>query len=350
MGNARVQDVATCLARLSEPKSAVTGVFVEPDDGYAPVLDELDGARCTIDLTMYMLTDDMVFASLIDAAGRGVRVRVILDQHPFGMFGDQQEAMDRLRDGGVEVAWGASRFQFTHAKYAVVDGEVALVMNQNFTRAAFNGNREFGVITSRPDVVNQAQALFDADWAGEPVETLAGPLIVSPETSRSRIVALILSAERSIDFYAEVIRDTGIVAALREAEQRGVDVRLIVNSSVDPADLEALSQLDRIGVDVRMMETMYIHAKTMIVDGEVALIGSQNYTMTSLDRNREVGMLVEEPALVARVNAVYERDWLRAIPAQVVPAAEPQPVGMVTIFLPGRFRSDTIRDRLVATP
>jgi HKD family nuclease len=320
-GRAGSASVADCLAEVSDPPAEVTGVFVEPDDGYSPVLDELAHADCTIDVTIYMLTDDLVFDALIDAAGRGVRVRVILDEHPFGMFGDQQEAMDRLEAGGVDVIWGPDHFQFTHAKYIVVDSRVALIMNLNLTRSAFNGNREFGVVTTAPDPVAQAQAVFDADWIGATTENVSGPLIVSPESSRSRIVAMMNGAASSIAFYAEVIRDDGIIATLRDAVQRGVHVRLIVNSSVDPIDLEALVELSTIGVEVRMMEAVYIHAKTLIIDGEAALIGSQNYTMTSLDRNREVGMVVDDPALMARIVAVYERDWARAIPAEGVPAA-----------------------------
>lgn len=305
----------TCLSQLGERSAATSGVFVEPDDGYEPVIEELAAAQCTVDLTIYMLTDDTIFDALTDAASRGVRVRVILDEHPYGMFGDQQEAMDRLLEGGVEVQWGPDTHQFTHAKYMVIDGRVALIMNQNLTRSAFNGNREFGLVTTEPDAVAQAEEIFKADWTRSSSEGIAGPLVVSPENSRQRIMQMIWDAEVSIDFYAEVIRDTGIIAALEEAVERGVAVRLIVNGTVDPEDLEALADLSEAGVEVRMMETLYIHAKTIIFDSESALIGSQNYTTTSLERNREVGIVVDDPRLVARVVAIYQRDWLRAIPS-----------------------------------
>ena len=206
--------IAQCLADSEAPAGEVTGVFIEPDDGYAPVLEELMNARCTVDVTIYMLTDDLVFRALTDAAARGVRVRVILDEHPFGMFGSQQGAMDRLVAGGVETKWSASRFQFSHANYIVIDSRVALVMNQNLTRSAFNGNREFGVVTTEHEIVAHAQELFDADWVDEPTDHIHGPLIVSPETSRSAIVSLLNGADTSVDFYAEVIRDGGIIAAL----------------------------------------------------------------------------------------------------------------------------------------
>ncbi len=310
-------DASQCLSGLGAPPAPVTGVFVQPDDGYTPVVDEIDAARCTLDLTMYMLTDDVLFQALIRADARGVRVRVILDEHPFGMFGDQQEAFDRLEEGGVEVQWGESAYQFTHAKYMVVDARVAVIMNQNFTGAAFNSNREFGVVTTQPDEVSQASNVFAADWAEDGASpAVPGPLVVSPDNARDRVLGLIASAERSIDFYAELIRDEEILAALRAAEGRGVQVRLIMNASLDPEDISAIEALVADGVEVRLMASLYIHAKTMTVDGEVSLVGSVNYSMTSLDRNREMAMVVDDPLLVSRVISVYERDWARSVPVE----------------------------------
>jgi cardiolipin synthase A/B len=315
--------VDECIRALGEPPRDVTGIFVEPDDGYAPVLDELNDARCGIDLTIYMLTDDEVFAALERAVDRGVRVRVMLEQHPFGAFGNQDEAFARLRDSGVAVQWGLNSHRFTHAKYAVIDKRVVLIMNQNLTRSAFTGNREFGVITTEPDAVRHASEIFARDWSGATSPAVTGPLIASPENSRARILNLINGARESIDFYAEVITDDGVLQALRGATQRGVHVRLIVNASFDSEEEAALIALANAGVTVRLMDGMYIHAKTMIIDGSAALIGSQNYTSTSLDRNRELGIVVEQPALVARCLAIFERDWLRAVPAAPVEDALP---------------------------
>jgi cardiolipin synthase A/B len=309
-----VHESTTCLDSLGDFPAAVTGVFVEPDDGYEPVLDEIEAARCTLDLNMYMLTDEPIFESLIAAVDRGVDVRVILEQHPFGMFGDQQEAFDRLLDIGAEVQWEPKRFQFSHAKYLIVDGRVALIMNQNFTGSAFSSNREFGVITTSPDEVRHARAIFDADWTDEVDESIDGPLLVSPDNSRERLLGLIGAATESIDFYAELIRDEEVLQALEDAVARGVRVRLIMNASLDDEDVESVAELARNGVEVRLMRAVYIHSKTMIIDEDVAVVGSINYSMTSLDRNREVAMLVDNPALVSRITAVYERDWIRSEP------------------------------------
>ncbi|MBA3274289.1 MAG: hypothetical protein H0T72_00735, partial [Chloroflexia bacterium] len=83
-------DTASCLATLPVPAS-VSGLFVEPDDGLDPVLDEFAAAACAIDVSVYILSDDLVIESLQAAAARGVRVRVMLEEFPFGGGGGQVE-------------------------------------------------------------------------------------------------------------------------------------------------------------------------------------------------------------------------------------------------------------------
>lgn len=317
-GMAGSPGTTSCLERVDVEPVPVTGVFIQPDDGYAPVIDEFAAAQCTIDLNIYMLTDDTVFDALIGARERGVAVRVILEQHPFGMFGDQQEAYERLEDGGVDVRWAPDVFRFSHAKYFVVDEKVAVIMNQNLTGAAFNSNREFGVVTTEPDDVAQLAAIFEADWVGSPDDAPGGSLVVSPDNARDEVVRLIGRAVTSIDVYAELFRDDEVMAAIEAAVARGVRVRLIMNASLDPEDVESVTHLAASGVEVRLTRAIYIHSKVLIVDGEQALVGSINYSMTSLDLNREVAILIDDPALVARIVPIFERDWTRAVPPENV--------------------------------
>jgi phosphatidylserine/phosphatidylglycerophosphate/cardiolipin synthase-like enzyme len=302
-----------CIDAL--PRSAeVTGVFVEPDDGLPPVIDEIDTARCGIDVSVYILSNSNVIDALIRAAARGVRVRVMLEQYPFGGGGTQEETMDVLTASGIEVRWSANDVRFSHAKFMVIDRSIAMIMNANLTASAFDDNREFGATTTDEESVSQAQAVFDRDWNHEPVTPSEGPLIVSPTNSRERYLDLISRADESIDFYAEVIRDPGIIGALLQAEYRGVAVRLIVDDSIDEASQESLVTLFEGGVEIRLASGLYIHAKLMVIDNALAVVGSQNFTATSLDLNRELAIVLTDPATLSRCTSVFERDWLRAVP------------------------------------
>ena len=315
LGQTSIQaaDPAPCLGTLDVP-GPVSGLFVEPDDGHDPVIDEFSAAACTIDVSIYILSDDVVIDSLTTAAARGVRVRVTLEEFPFGGGGGQVEVKEHLERQGIEVRWSASDIRFSHAKYAVIDRQVALIMNQNLTASAFTSNREFGVTTTGPASVAQAQEIFDRDWRHDPLNDPAGPLLASPTNSRDRLLDLINGASQTIDFYAEVIRDDEIVAALGAAESRGVEVRLIVDASMDEGTQEVAAVLHDWGGEIRLAETLYIHAKLMVIDGDQAVVGSQNFTPTSLDDNRELAIIATDPLILERCAAIFERDWQRASP------------------------------------
>ena len=198
------------------PALPVTGVFIEPGDGRAPLLDEIRAARQSIDLEVYIVSDDVILQSLEEAQRRGVDVRVILEEQPFGGGGGQEEIFARLESAGIAVRWGNPVFRFTHIKTMVIDDAVAIIMNQNLTQSAFTTNREFGVVTNRPDAVQAAAAIFAADWT-RGAEPDPGPLVVSPTNARDQLLALVDGARVSLDLYAEVLRDPQLLDALAAA-------------------------------------------------------------------------------------------------------------------------------------
>ena len=61
----------------------------------------------------------------------------------------------------------------------------------------------------------------------------------------------------------------------------------------------------------------YIHAKAIIVDEQRAYVGSQNFSRTSLEFNRELGVIVSDPLAVARLTAVFAGDWRSAVPERL---------------------------------
>jgi phosphatidylserine/phosphatidylglycerophosphate/cardiolipin synthase-like enzyme len=302
------------LPRAGEtPALPVTGVFIEPGDGRAPLLDEIRAARRSIDLEVYIITDEVILRALEEAQQRGVNVRVILEEQPFGGGGGQEEIFARLEGTGIAVRWGNPVFRFTHIKMMVVDDAVAMIMNQNLTLSAFTSNREFGVVTNRPDAVRAAAAIFAADWTRGP-EPDPGPLVVSPTNARGQLLALVDGSRVSLDLYAEVLRDPEMLDALGDAARRGVRVRVIVSPSADfAAEMEALAAS---GVDIRLSSSLYIHAKLIVADDKRAFVGSQNLSATSLDQNRELGIVVDDPVNLSRLTRTFAIDFRAATPLE----------------------------------
>ncbi|MCC6312820.1 MAG: hypothetical protein IT337_02310 [Thermomicrobiales bacterium] len=289
------------------PPSAVLGIFVQPIDGRSPILDEIDAARSAVDLEVYLLSDEETIRALERAAARGVAVRVMLEEHPYGGGGGQQATLERLLAAGIDARWSDPAFRFSHIKTFVIDGSVALVMNQNLTYSSFAGNREFGATTTRPNDVAAAQAIFESDWNRGP-EPPPGPLVVSPTNSRADLLEMIDDAAVSLDVYAEVLRDQEFVDALAAAARRGVAVRIVMSPG-DERQQQTLRDLATAGVRTRLVTDIYVHAKIFVADGARAFVGSQNMTATSLDLNRELGVIFDDPGGIERIERVFDEDF-----------------------------------------
>jgi cardiolipin synthase len=191
------------------------------------------------------------------------------------------------------------------------DKSVVAIMNFNLSKSSFESNREFGVFSTRSDDVREFLAVFEADWNGD--EPSSGPALVeSPDESRDQLIELIDEAKTTIEIYAEVVRDLEVVDRLAAAERRGVSVRMAVSPDNDPNAVRIYDELRDAGVEIGFVHGLYIHAKAIVVDRRVAFIGSQNLTATSLDKNREIGIIVGEPEIVRRLEKVFNEDFMDA--------------------------------------
>lgn len=306
---------ATPLALPTQPLGAgiaAVRLLVEPDDGKRKLTRPIRQARRTLDLTMYLLTDHTLIHDLEYAAADGVRVRVLLERRPFGNDASgtstNQSAYDQLYAADIPVRWTSGRYALTHQKTLIVDGATAYIMTMNWSRAAFTSNREFAIADTDPADVREALAIFEADWHNT-IPVLRDPnLFVSPVNSRARLLALLRRARFGVEIYAEEVQDRQLEDALVACARRGVRVRLISNAG-DATNAAGIARLRAGGVRVHLLHQPYIHAKLAIADDRWAFVGSENISAASLDRNRELGVLVADPDALARLSATFEQDW-----------------------------------------
>jgi cardiolipin synthase len=290
-----------------------TQLFVEPDEGTKPVVQFVDSSKQSLDVAMYLLSDRPIIASLEAARKRGVQVRVMLEEHPYGEGAGNGAIFQRLGGAGIAVAWSPAEFKLSHDKYAIADGRSALIGTANWTASAFTNNREYIVVDDDPYDVTQLATIFEADW-NRRSPTIEDPhLVISPTNSRSGFLALIRRAQRQVDLEAEEMQDPEIEDALGQAARRGVAVRVVLPApSGRDANASGRQRLASAGVNVRQLEHPYVHAKDIIVDGQEAFIGSENISGQSLDYNREVGVVTVDQSAVDRLEQTFSRDWATA--------------------------------------
>ena len=317
---------ATATARVAAASSVVCAspscaargiqVFVEPDAGQAPVLHAIQSATTSVWVEVYLLTDRSVVYALEDAASRGVDVRVLLEAHPFG-GGDvaAQQLIEELNAAGVRARASDPAYHYTHEKALVIDAATAYILTCNLSKSGLGGssaaaNRDYGVIDTNPADVAEVAAIFQADWSHESVSISDPRLVVSPLNARRSLEALISGTHASLLIEDEEMYDTASEYNLIMAAKRGVNVEVVLpepgGSSSYGADV---ARLEQGGVHVRYVTVPYMHAKLIIADGALAFTGSENFSSTSLDENRELGIVLSDPAGLVVLTHTFDQDW-----------------------------------------
>jgi phosphatidylserine/phosphatidylglycerophosphate/cardiolipin synthase-like enzyme len=308
-------------AARSSSGDASTGslrVLTEPEAGLKPIYRLITGARSSVDLTMYELADSTAEADLAADAGRGVDVRVILDQHLERSA--NQGAFDYLAAHGVHIRWGPADTTF-HQKTLTVDGATSVIMTLNLVARYYRDTRDFAVIdTNRADVSAIADT-FNADFAGRSMTPADGTdLVWSPTNAQASVLSVINHAAHTLAVEDEEMDDPVVTGALAAAARRGVDVKIIMTATAKWD--HAFSQLSSARAHIRLFpndsSALYIHAKVMVADAgrsdQRVLIGSQNFSVASLDYNRELGVLTSKAAIVAAISSTLARDYAGGTP------------------------------------
>ncbi|GAC1374637.1 MAG: hypothetical protein PVS3B1_23280 [Ktedonobacteraceae bacterium] len=294
-------------------------VFVEPDAGDAVIVMAIRNAQRSVLLEMYLLTDTKIIRALEEAAHRNVNVRVMLETHPYGSGTvSPTETLDRLKAAGVQAQSTSPNFSLTHEKGMVIDESTAYIMTSNFTLSALGvskmtQNREYGIIDSNPQDVRTVINIFNADWNHAYIQQVDNPdLVVSPLNSRAVFLGLINSAHRTLAVEAEEMQDSEVEQALVNAARHGVRVLTILPAPRDNSgdtNSEGITVIRQGGVQVKEDPRLYMHAKMMIVDGQKAFVGSENISTASLNRNRELGILVADQTVLSTLGQAFQQDW-----------------------------------------
>jgi cardiolipin synthase A/B len=313
-----------------------------PDAGFAGFDAQIKGARRTIDMEMYELADSTAEHDLTAAAARGVRVRVLLDKAFNG--GEVNTTAFRYLDAhGVAVRWAPAGYIF-HIKATTFDAATTDISSANLTSKYYRTTRDAEIVDRNPAQVQAVEQTFANDWAagesGTPsTQTVQAPGLVwspntGPGTAETALVTQIGAARKAVDFESEELADPAIYNALAADARRGVRCRIVMTRSSDWDS--AFGVVTRAGCQVHLFPdsatALYIHEKLILDDptttGESMLLGSQNASVTSLTRNRELGIVLHRAgggaAAIASAAATFDSDFAHAS-AWSAPPPAPSP-------------------------
>ena len=298
-----------------------------PAAGFGGFYSQIAHSQRTIDMEMYELEDRTAEQDLAAAAGRGVRVRVLLDS-AFSGAEANRSAASYLAAQGVEVRWAPAGYIF-HIKTTTFDGTTSDISTANLVSKYYRTTRDAEIIDTDPAQVRAIEETFSNDWSagasGSPgSQTVQAPgLIWSPNTgsgtAETAFVKQIGSARKAIDFESEELSDPAIYRALAADARRGVSCRIVMTDSSDWDS--AFAAVTKAGCQVHVFpdteSALYVHEKLVLDDpgtaGQSLLLGSQNASWESLHENRELGVLIRSAnggaAVIHSVNQSFQHDF-----------------------------------------
>ncbi|HTW95789.1 MAG TPA: phospholipase D-like domain-containing protein [Tepidisphaeraceae bacterium] len=320
----------------------------------AAALEAIHRARRLIGLEVYIFRGDQTgqaFANaLCDRARRGVRVFVIYDS--FGSFDTDPQIFERMRSAGVRViefhpmwpwnchhAWRPANRN--HRKLLIVDDTIAGMGGLNIgDEYAGSGatlrwrDSAMAVVgpSSRPLLhafartwhycrhggrIRQAQYVYQTDPRQETMGVMAS---VPTTNSRLRpwLCGLLRKAQWSIELtMAYFAPDDDLIRELCRAGQRGVRIRLLVPGRTDHPLLQAAGRsfyetLMNAGAEIYEWRGEMMHAKTLIVDRQITVMGSANLDHRSIEYNLEISAIIHSRAFGQQMTRLFEFDTQQA--------------------------------------
>jgi phosphatidylserine/phosphatidylglycerophosphate/cardiolipin synthase-like enzyme len=304
---------AAITALTAAPANAATySLLVFPDQSHSSVYNFINSASSSIDVTMYELRDSTAVNDLVNRKKSGVNVRVILDGAHTSVNGS---AYSTLKSAGVGVTYSSSAFVYTHQKTITVDHATSLIMSGNLDSTYYSSDRDYAVYDNDAADVTAIESVFNADYAKTSITPSDGDhLVWSPTDSQTRILGLINGATRSLDIEELEFSDTTLVNAIVSAAKRGIKVRVV---GMDPSSYRTqFNQVVSAGGSVVTYSSsggLYVHAKAIVADYGTStakvLVGSENFSDNSLNHNRELGLIVNDPGVLSGVEATFNTDF-----------------------------------------
>jgi cardiolipin synthase A/B len=308
-------------------------------------------ARRTINYAQYVFESgkpaEEIAAAISERCRAGIQVNVLLDA--VGALAMPGQLRTEMTEAGCRVETFRPLRPFTldrynyrnHRRILVVDGVVGVTGGSGISGKWSGNGKEAGHwrdtdVRIEGPVVEQLQGAFAENWLEATGVAIGGPAYFprrrleykgdvdaqvvrsSPAGGSSAMYTVFLlalsSAQRSIHITNPYfVPDEKMMSTLLDAALRGVEVRLLIPGAIDhnlvrQASRSAFGRLLKGGVLIYEYRPALLHAKTMVIDGIWATVGSTNLDHRSFALNEELNVVVYDSDIAARLEEVFQQD------------------------------------------
>ena len=337
-------------------------LLVNGEEKFPVLMKALEEAKEYIHFEYYIYENDKIGQAIADLlikkAKEGVTVRFIYDD--FGSRRIRKNIVRKLRAAGIE-AYPFYKIVFlrianhlnyrNHRKITIIDGRKAFVGGINISDRYINDKayvaknkvfwRDTHLMLEGPGI-RYLQYLFICDWnfcSGKPLDNISyffpaytddlpgkkvvqiaasGPDSANPSILYSLLYAIYQAEEEILITTPYFIPEQSVMDALLMAALGGVSVKLLVPYKGDSKLVELAASsyyLDLLnaGVKLFMYRKGFVHAKTIVVDRRLAMVGTANMDFRSFDLNFEVNAIVYDHDFATQLTDLFNTDLNNAV-------------------------------------
>jgi cardiolipin synthase len=322
----------------------------DAEPAFELLISEMEKAEKNINIEFYTIHDDQTgqyFKNvLIEKAKQGVEVRLIYDAWGSGLT--PRSYFNDLRQNGVKVApynpllsgfLQGRLHNRLHRKMIIIDGKRAFIGGENIGDEYLGKNKKIGFwkdtgIIFNGDAALSIQQIFLNDWLQSSSEKVADKnFYPSTPDIANKTVTIILGGPDSplTDMSLPYIRlinnakekvlivspyffpNTAILEAMYKAAERNIDVHLILPSKSNSKIARIttpffINKLLSHGIKISTYDRGFIHSKIMIIDNNIASVGTANLDILSFWKNYEVNSIIYDKEIIQQLQNDFLND------------------------------------------
>lgn len=280
----------------------------------------IDGAKTSIDLAVFEFDLEDVAQSLIRADKRGVKVRVVHDDE----HTKSDPQIGELQEAGIEIV-PDDRSAYMHNKFFIIDAYCVWTGSFNLSvNAAFKNNENAVVICDDKLAKNYStefQEMFEGGFGPKsPANTPYPSLTVdgiqienyfAPEDEvMDQVIRSVSEAKKSIRFMAFSFTDDVLANEMVKLRRNGLAVTGIFEGRGASGTGSSCPDLLKSGADIALDGNKYtFHHKVIIVDGEMVIFGSFNFSANANEQNDENLLIVHDRNFAQKFENEFQKRW-----------------------------------------
>jgi len=269
------------------------------------IIKKIENARIYIYVEIYMFTNKKLVSAIVKAKKKGIEIKVIMEKNPYKIPKLNDITYKTLKDNNINVVWSnANNYSLNHSKIILIDDEIIL-STWNLTYSTFTKNKDLFLFIKDKILLNKLNKIFLHDYLWEKIWEYEDNMILSPNYSREKLKTLITSAKKEIKIVFPYLEDDKFKNLIIKKSKDWINISIIVGKKFFNENTLLINEFRSSWIKINYLKKYKLHSKSILVDNQYLYIWSINFSSYSLDKNREIWILIKNTNTIKRFLTMY---------------------------------------------